>query len=130
MSTRRGFISPETVKKDLPGGGWIEVKKRLTHGEVQALRFNSWGKIGMKFDDNADAPEMVLDMALANNMRMLTWICAWGLVDENDRPVAVTLEAIEALDPDVASEIDQVLTAHIAEMEALKNALTPGETRT
>jgi hypothetical protein len=114
MGVRRGDYSPRLK--------WIEVKTRLNHGEVQRLRFNSWGRTAIKMDgDTAQAPEMELDMARAQRERVLVWLVDWGLVDERDKPVRITAAAIDNLDPQVAEEIDAVLTAHIEEMEAVKN---------
>lgn len=122
MSSRRGFVTAETKVLELPGGGWIEAKTRLNHGETQRLRFNSWGRTAIKMDgETTQAPEMELDMARAQRERLLVWLVDWGLVDERDKPVRITAAAIDNLDPMVAEEIDAALTAHIEEMEAAKN---------
>lgn len=118
MSSRRGFVTAETKTLDLPGGGWIEVKTRLNHGEVMALKFNSWGRTAMKLQDGgADIPEFELDMARAEKMRWLAWIVDWALVDDHDKPVRVTEKAFASLREDVAAEIEAVLSEHIAAME-------------
>lgn len=121
--SRNWFVVPETVRLDLPGGGWIEVKERLTYGEEQRLTGAALTNVIQGTDEQ---PEVGIDLERYNILRLFIWVVDWSPRDGEGNPMPVSKEAISALDPVVAEEIDDALTAHVKRLEASKNVVTPG----
>ena len=118
---RNRFVVPDVIRKELTDGDWIEIKERLTYGEQKRLETGAMGK--MTGSATAEAG-ISLDFERYNLMRLYTWLVAWSFVDDNGKRVKITVDSISALDPDTAQEIDDVLTAHLEELEASKNVET------
>ena len=110
------FVKPEVARLDLSDGDWIDVKRYLTYGEQQRITGSSIGKMRM---DQAN-PEVGVDWEKFSVVRLSTWIVDWSFVDESDKRVRVTSDAIRELHPDTIEEIDKVLTSHIEALEELK----------
>ena len=111
--SRNWFVVPETVRLELfDGEGWIEVKKELSYGEQQRLAGGGLGKM------STSGAEIGLDLERYAIERVLIWVTDWSLTDAKDKPVRLTRDAVANLSPDVAAEIDRVLTAHIEKRAA------------
>jgi len=118
---RNRFVVPNTIRKEISEGDWVEIKEELTYGEQKRLETGAMGK--MTASGSTD-PGISLDFERYNLMRLYTWLVAWSFVDGAGKRVKITLDAIAALDTETAQEIDDVLTAHIEELEAAKNVET------
>lgn len=117
------FIAPGgVVRYTLPGSDhWIEVKQRLTFGEKQRLEGGSL--VGVVNDKGQT--QMQIDWERFPVMRMAVWIVDWSFRDERDKSVKVTRSAIEALDPEMAVIILDMLDEHEQNIEAEKKANAP-----
>ena len=106
------FVTPEKVRLHLADGEtWIEVKKRLTVGESRQAVTSFVGKYNA---DGSRTPNLdTLGMG-----QTLAYLLAWNLRDAEDRPVAVSLDAIKQLDPRDYAEIEAAIDKHIADVEA------------
>jgi len=105
---RNWFVLPETVRLELSGGEWIEVKKRLTYGEQQRL---AGGALRPKLTDGEI--DISLDLETHSILRLTTWIVDWSARNPKGKEAGVSKEAIASLDPDIVEEIEKALTAHI-----------------
>lgn len=121
------FVKPATVRLDLSNGAWIEIKERLSYSEEQRLASGGLEKINvLKMNANSSVG---FDLAQYNTMRLMTWLVDWNATDEQGHPAEITADAIGALEPDMAAEIDAAISKHIEAREAAKNAIgTPGTT--
>jgi hypothetical protein len=105
----------------LSDGDWIEVKRRLTHGEQQRLAGAAIGKVSQVGKGDA---ELGLDLERFGIERLAIWLTDWSFRDSSDKPVKLTRSAIAALDPETVEEIDAALAAHIEALEQEKKAMT------
>lgn len=129
------FVAPATIRLTLPEDQWIEVKERLTFGEQQALNTAGLTRLNAPTDGaSSDELGMGLDMARWMVERIAVWLVDWSFRDADDKPVAVSRDAIRALDPDWAQAIQDALDAHVRAVEEKKatrtrNGRTPTGTR-
>ncbi len=116
--SRSRFVQPATVRLALSDGDWVEAKARLTYGEQSRLEAAAFGNLkGIKPGQDA---EVGFDFAAFQLARLQVLIVAWSFRDEQNRPVAVSRSAIEALDPDAAAEIADALERHLEAEESPK----------
>ncbi len=116
--SRSRFVQPATVRLALSDGDWVEAKARLTYGEQSRLEAAAFGNLkGIKPGQDA---EVGFDFAAFQLARLQVFIVAWSFRDEQNRPVAVSRSAIEALDPDAAAEIADALERHLEAEESPK----------
>ena len=111
------FVDPRTVRIDLSDGDWIEVKARLAYGEQQRMLGAVIG--GVSLDDSAagiNLQNVPINLEKFSVARLSAWIVDWSFTRDGKR-VEVTGDAIAALDPDTATEIDAALKAHIEAIE-------------
>lgn len=121
---RNRFVVPTTVRLEISDGDWIEAKERLDFGEAQALAGAGLRQSGSILSGQ---PDVQLDLAAYKIARMVAYLVDWSFRDGDDRPVDVSREAIRALDPATAAEIEAALDAHIEALEA--NPTVPAMTR-
>ena len=100
---RSRFVIPNTVRLELSEGDWIEVKERLTYGEQQALAGASLDKM------TPGSTDIAINLQRYDIMRLDTWIVRWSFCDANGKAVKKTRDAIAALDPATAKEINDAL---------------------
>lgn len=93
-------------------GDWIEVKTRLSHGEMTVVASSS-----VKAVQSGGEVTMLVDANRLATARIDAWVTDWSFRDENDKPVAFSRDAILALDPDTAAEIDAALDKHVEALE-------------
>jgi hypothetical protein len=117
------FVRPEPIRLSISGGHYIDIKKRLNHGETEDM-FARW------------APFVVpgqpanLDRREFRTAYVLTYLLGWSLTDDDGTPVAFSpalpeaerLDAIRSLDPDRFTEIHDAIEKH-EEAYAKKKAL-------
>ena len=111
------FASGATARLDLSDGDWVLVRAELTYGQQRRLAAS--GLTGI--DASATAGERLkVDLAAYDLERLCTWVMDWSFRDADGDRVTVSREAIEALHPDTAGEINAALDAHIEALEAKK----------
>jgi len=116
----RWFVRPETVRLDLPGGEWLEVKRVLSIGEKHA----SFGKVVREMrKDGSYAP----DFERLAKAEVLSYLVAWSLRDDEGRPVRIDTEAqllaaLNNLSEDGFAVISEAIGAHVKAMDAARDA--------
>jgi len=110
---RLRFVQPEVVRLPLSDNDFIDIKKELTAGE-QRLIFTSLVK-QMSFGEKA-----ILEPRMVGMTKILAYLVAWSFLDSEGRPVPVSESAVNNLDLDSYSEIEQAIDAHDATVEAAR----------
>lgn len=111
------FASGAAVRLELSDGDWVLVRAELSYG--QQRRLAGAGLTGI--DASATAGERLkVDLAAYDLERLATWVIDWSLRDGDGDRVTVSREAIEALHPDTAGEINAALDKHVEALEAKK----------
>lgn len=115
---RNRFVKPNTVRLDVSGGDWIEVKRELNAGEHRRI-------FGRMVKEMRAGQSATLDPEQIGLTKLVEYIVAWSFEDERGKPVDVSESAINNLDSDTYGElvklIDDHETAVEAEMVARKN---------
>lgn len=116
------FVVPSVARYDLDGGQWVEIKEELSYGEQK--RMENGGLAGMSglVEGDSSGSRIDLDMANYEMERLLIWIVDWSATDAKGKSVEITRSAIEALDPDIAEELTDIISAHIEAREDSKNS--------
>jgi hypothetical protein len=117
------FASPDTVRLDLPGGHWIEVKRELTVREERAV-VGAFIRATQKDAEGGEVLTHVNPEGLG--ARVKAYLVDWSLRDAQDKPVKCTPAAIDALRADKFALIDAALDAYLTTRDAEKNV--PGGT--
>lgn len=116
--SRMRFVMPETVRLELSDGDWIEVKRRLSYGDLQSI-----------------ASLSRMDLTQASQHTVAAYLLDWSLVDESGVTVDIStdakkLSALRAMIPADFAEIDAVIDAHVQALDSEKKAKAPrGKTR-
>lgn len=120
------FVKPETTKLDLGWDGhYIIVWKKLAVGAVKELQ-----SAGIKYagqDGKSGEPIIGLDMPKMALARVTAYVVDWSFRSDDNKPIKVTPQAIQRLNPDVFDLIDAKLDEHVQTQGAEKNA-QPGAT--
>jgi len=136
------FVTEDTVKLPLWGGDladpnveWVEVKQKVTYGDEQRMANKVIDSMKMdadslESDGGMDRIKIKLDAAMDGPYAILTWGVDWNLVDGDNDHVEFTMDAILALDPPWAREIERVLEDHITTVEGKDEPATEVETKT
>jgi len=114
------FVKPEPHRIPLHGGQFIDIKKRLTHGEREDMHARMSSQIGQG-----------LDRREYRNARALAYLLGWSLTDEGT-PVAYSPSMSEddrratlcMLDPDRFDEIYKAITDYEEAAAAQKKILS------
>lgn len=121
---RARFSSGAAVKLPLSEGDWVLVRQELSYGQQRRLAASGLTGIDQAA---AEGERLRVDLAAYDIERLVLWVMDWSLVDDDGDRVTVSREAIEALHPDTAAEINAVLDAHI---EALEGKADPAPSGT
>lgn len=117
MSRRSRFVLPESVRLPLSDGDWIEVKRKLTSGELR--RMQGAGFVYARDPEKPEGYTVEIDNHRLSTARVATYLVDWSFVDDQDKPVKLLddprgrLQQIDALDPDTLDEIDKAIDAHL-----------------
>lgn len=111
------FVSVESVRLDLSGGDWIEIKDELSYGDMQATASKTRG------DFTAGALFMVASALLD-----------WSFTDAQGKRVpietdAAKLSALKALTNKDFSEVEEAISKHYEKAAAEKKAKAPRGSR-
>lgn len=121
---RSRVVLPETQKLDISNGDWLLVKKRLNHGERQAM-------FARKYESTPFGSRV--NLTTVGLEKPVTYLLDWSLVGPDGQQIvikglsAVEVEhALNALDEDTFQEIVAAIDRHEAAMQkeraAEKNA--------
>lgn len=110
------FVKPETVQIDLPEGQWIEVKKRLTHGEERRALASLYTEV------RADG-RITPNVEMLGKSEVMAYLVEWSLRDDEGKPIRIDTDAkrsaaLDLLDPDKFQVISEAITAHVEAMKA------------
>ena len=129
------FIDPTaTVRIELPGNQWIEVKKELSLEDEATLGSSMMGafKTGAtkKGAEKGSADASVeVDMRKFQITRFITWIVDWSATDKNGKSIPVTKDTVANLKSSITAVIDAAIDAHIeAQNEIEEKKGKTGET--
>lgn len=115
---RHRFVKPNTVRLDVSGGDWIEVKRELNAGEHRRV-------FGRMVKEMKAGQSATLDPEQIGLTKLVEYIVAWSFEDDRGRSVDVSESAINNLDAETYRELQQLIDAHEdgidAEIEARKN---------
>ncbi len=111
---RNRFVKPESKRRYLPDGEWVELKKRLSVIEereafqavIGEVNTEGWRRPNLKMMGLAEVAAYVVD---------------WSFEQDGKR-VPPSIHALGGLDPADFKELEELVTAHIAEMEAEADA--------
>lgn len=106
------FVKPEVARLSLAGGQFVDVKKRLNHGESEDMFALMSPFVG------ADGRVQV-NLREVRMAKVLSYVVGWSLSSDGT-PVAMSLEmphdarkdTINSLDPDRFNEIHQAIEQH------------------
>jgi hypothetical protein len=107
------FVRPEPIRLSISGGHYIDIKKRLNHGE----REDMYARIA-PYVVPGELPQM--NRREVRTAKVLTYLLGWSLVDDEGTPVAFSpvlsetdrLDTIRSLDPDRFDEIHIAIEKH------------------
>jgi len=122
---RHRFASGGQVRLPLSEGDWVSVREELSHGQQRRLATVGLTGVPAVLAETGQAPQLSVDWAAFEVERLAVWLLDWSLVDDDGEPVVVSKEAIEALEPETAAELNAALDRHIEALEAKK---APGAT--
>jgi hypothetical protein len=123
---RDRFASGAQVRLEVSDGDWVSVRQELSYGQQRRLAAS--GLTGI--DQAAAAGERLkVDLAAYDIERLVLWLLDWSFRDADGEHVVVSREAIEALHPDTAAEINAALDRHIEAQEGKAAPAPPGPTR-
>lgn len=114
---RKRFISPDVVRLELSDGDWIEIKEELTFGESERLK-----AMGLSY--NIATNGLDVDISTFDVQKLAMWLVDWSFRGADDKPVTVTVAAIESLEPETAQEIEAAIEKHRKAVTTRKNGLT------
>jgi hypothetical protein len=122
---RSRFASGAAVKLPLSEGDWVLVRAELTYGQQRRLATIGITGVPAALAAEGEAPSLKVDWAAYDIERLCTWVMDWSFRDADGDPVVVSREAVEALHPDAAAEVQAALTAHIEALEGKAGAPSP-----
>lgn len=105
------FVKPETVRVDLPGGQWLELKKQLTVGEERKQM------AALVKEVRADG-RMTPDFEMVGKAEVLAYLVDWSLTGEDGKAVRIDTDArkaaaVDLLHPDKFRVIADAVSAHV-----------------
>jgi hypothetical protein len=106
------FTKPETVRLALTDGDYIDVKKRLTHGE----REDMWASMAPLVEFGRP---MQIQRKELRTTRVLAYLVGWSLTNNGavvpmspDLPESARVATLRSLAPEAFDEIHAAIVAH------------------
>jgi hypothetical protein len=107
------FVNPEPIRLPLGDGNYIDIKKRLNHGEREDMYARMAPYI-------VPGEPIQMHRAEVRTAKVLTYLLGWSLADDEGTPVAFApvlpeaerLDAIRSLDPDRFDDIHAAIEKH------------------
>ena len=108
------FVVPVSTRLPLSGGHYIDVKKRLNHGETEDM-YARWAPYVVQGETQAR-----LNRREVRTAKVDAYLLGWSLVNDQGQPVAMSPDmpaadraaTIRSLDPDRFDEIHEAIEAH------------------
>jgi len=123
------FARPEIVRLPLSDGQFIDIKKRLNHGEREDL-FARWSPLV------TPGEPMKMQRKEVRTAKVLAYLVGWSATTDGqpipyalEMPEAVRLDTLHNLDPDTFSMIHDAIEAHeetIAQARAAQKKIPSG----
>lgn len=102
------FASRATVRIDLPGGAWVEVRERLSLSEAQTIAAAS-------LVTDPETHLLDIDPVRFRLARILAYVTGWS------RSEKLTYSALTSLDPSELHQIDAAIEQHEDALAAAEN---------
>ena len=128
-SPRPRFASGAAVKLGLSDGDWVLVRQELSYGQQRRLASAGLSGVPQALAEQGQGEALSIDLAAYALERLVAWVMDWSFRDADGDRVTVSREAIEALHPDTAAEINAALDAHIEALEGKAAKEPPGLSR-
>jgi hypothetical protein len=110
------FVAPIPERLPLSGGQYVDIKRRLNHGETEDMF--------ARMAPHAGGPVNRREVRTA---KILAYLIGWSLMRDGvpvpmspELPESSRLDTIRSLDPDRAMEIHQAIEAHEQQMDAAR----------
>lgn len=108
----KSFVNPEATRLPVSDGEFIEIKRRLNHGESEDM----YARMAPFIDTDG---HLQVNRREVRTAKVLTYLLGWTLTN-NGKPVPMStdltetarLDTIRSLDPDRFNEIHQAIEAH------------------
>lgn len=113
------FASLDTIRLDLGGGRWIEIKDELTYREQASLT-----GAGIKARENPrdpGHPDYYIDTGEFDLAKIKVWVVDWNARDRQGHAIPYEPDAVDDLKPAQAREILDAIATHQDALEARKN---------
>jgi len=119
------FVTPEPERLTLHDGKFIDIKKRLNHGETEDM-YAKWAP----FVEAGSGKAPLLQRREVRTSKVEAYLLGWSLTNDQGKPVAMTSEMSEAdrvatirgLSPERFDEIHAAIEAHETKMNAERAA--------
>lgn len=122
------FADGSQVRLELSGGDWISVRAELSYGQQRRLATAALTGVPDALAEQGGGERLSVDWARFEIERLATWLLDWSFTDADGDHVVVSRQAIEALSPEAAAEVNAALDRHIEGLEAKKGG-TSGASR-
>lgn len=100
------FVTPEPVRLTLSAGRFVDIAKRLNHGETEDMYARM-------------SPHGIVETREVRTAKILAYVIGWSLMRagtpvpmSRDLPEQARIDTIRSLDPDVAAEIHEAIQQH------------------
>lgn len=103
---------------ELSDGDWVNIKNKLNSGEAGEL-YDATYRSNVGSGDRSTTREM--KMSVFNNTRILLYVLEWSFIDDEKKPLAVSIETIRALDTETTEELHEAITTVEVEQTRLEN---------
>lgn len=121
------FTQPESVRLPLSDGDYIDIKKRLNHGETEEM-YARWAPFV------TPGQPAQLNRREVRTAKVILYLLGWSLTNNGapvpmspDIPEATRLATLRNLDPDAFDEIHRAIETHEAAMTAERAAAKNGQ---
>ena len=119
------FVTPEPTRLTLADGKFVDVKKRLNHGETEDM-YARWAP----YVESGGSATPKLDRREVRTAKVEAYLLGWSLTTDDGTPVPMTpdmpyadrLATIRNLDPERFTEIHAAIEAHEQAVEAARAA--------
>lgn len=108
-------VVPDVVRVEISEGDWLDLKRRLSHGERQKM-------FSLLLKNLTPDGQASLDREMVGTAQLMAYLADWSLVDPNGKQIRIDtdarkLAAINSLDDATVTEMLQAVDQHIEAME-------------
>ncbi len=103
------FTKAESDTHQLKSGkGWFAIQRNLNIFDQRRMETAAHKPVLVE-----GSVYTIVDWSVYEIMRAEVWLTEWLMVDDNGKPVPLSLDAIKALDPETFNEISDTILARI-----------------